>query len=103
MNNLEKLDRNYFWNERPRVTITELERYFADVYDVTYVNDQAPSLEINERYYLFLPNSLRCNPDTEEYNYYMILNKEEYGLDAMTIECPTLDKAIDELTELLNT
>lgn len=100
MNNLQQSDRNYFWNERPRVIITELERYFNDVYDVTYVNDSAPSLEINERYYLFLPTSVQFNADTEEYNYYMIVDKEEYGTNAMTIECSTLDKAIDELIEL---
>jgi hypothetical protein len=104
MNNLEKLDYDYFWKVRPQLVIKELERYFDDVYNVTYINDGAPSLEINERLMLYLPTSIRFNPDTEEYNYYMIVDEySEATRTVLTIECPTLDKAIDELREILNT
>jgi hypothetical protein len=98
---LSQLDRHYFWVERHNAIIQELERHFDDVVDVSYVNDTTPSVEINDKYYLFTPNSTRCNPDNEEYNYYMIVESEYYGTEAITIECDTLDKAIDELTELL--
>ena len=102
MNNLQQLDKQYFWVERPKVVITELQRHFDNVQDVTYINDGAPSLEVNDKYLVFMPNSIRLNPDTEEYNYYMIVESEHYGTDALTIECDTLDKVIDELTELIN-
>jgi hypothetical protein len=103
MNNLEKTDYDYFWKVRPQLVIKELERYFDDVYNVTYINDGAPSLEINERLMLYLPTSIRTNPDTEEYNYYMIVDEySEATRTVLTIECPTLDRAIDELRELLN-
>ena len=103
MNNLEKTDYDYFWKVRPQLVIKELERYFDDVYNVTYINDGAPSLEINERLTLYLPTSTRFNPDTEEYNYYMIVDEySEAPPCAVTIECDTLDRAIDELRELLN-
>ena len=99
---MNNLDRNYFWVERPKVVITELQRYFDNVEDVTYINDGAPSLEVNDKYLVFMPNSIRLNHDNEEYNYYMIVESEFYGTDALTIECDTLDKVIDELTELIN-
>jgi len=102
MNNLQQLDKNYFWVERPKVVLTELQKYFDHVQDVTYMNDSAPSLEINERYYLFMPTSTRTNHDTEEYNYYMIVESENYGTNALTIECDTLDKVIDELYQIIS-
>jgi len=101
MNDLQKLDRQYFWVERPKVVLEELQKYFDHVEDVTYMNDGAPSLEINERYYLFMPTSTRTNHDNEEYNYYMIVESENYGTNARTIECDTLDKAIDELYQII--
>jgi hypothetical protein len=101
MNDLQKLDRQYFWETRPKVVLTELQKYFDHVQDVTYMNDSAPSLEINERYYLFMPTSTRTNHDNEEYNYYMIVESENYGTDALTIECDTLDKVIDELYQII--
>jgi hypothetical protein len=101
MNDLQQLDRNYFWVERPTVVLAELQKYFDHVQDVTYMNDSAPSLEINERYYLFMPTSTRTNHDNEEYNYYMIVESENYGTDALTIECDTLDKVIDELYQII--
>jgi hypothetical protein len=99
---LSQLDRHYFWVTRHNAIIQELERYFDDVVDVSYVNDTTASVEINDKYYLYMPNSTRCNPDNEEYNYYMIVESEHYGTDAKTIHCETLDKAIDELEQLLN-
>lgn len=99
---MNNLDRHYFWVERPKVVLAELQRYFDNVQDVTYINDGAPSLEVNDKYLVFMPNSIRLNHDNEEYNYYMIVSSEFYGTDALTIECDTLDKVIDELTELIN-
>jgi hypothetical protein len=101
MNNLEQLDHDYFWVLRPRVVINELERYFDSVCNVTYINDGVPSLAINGIYTLYLPNSIRTNPDTQEYNYYMIVDDySETPHDSIPIECATLDRAIDELKEL---
>jgi hypothetical protein len=99
---LKQLDRQYFWVDRLEVIIKELRPHFDEVTDVSYVNDQTPSVEIDNKYILFLPNSIRTNSDTEEYNYYLIVESDGYGTDANTIECESLEKAIDELKELLN-
>lgn len=59
MQDLQSLDRNYFWVERPKALIMELSKHFNKVEDVSYFNDSVPSIMINNEYQVYLPNSIQ--------------------------------------------
>jgi predicted transcriptional regulator len=72
---LQSLDRNYFWIERPKAIINELSDFFYKVEDASYINDDVPSVMINHKYQVFLPNSVR--ESEYETNRYAIIRDSE--------------------------
>lgn len=99
---LQSLDRHYFWVERPKVLIQELQKTFKKVEDVTYVNDETPSVLIDGVIKMYLPNSIRQNE--MENNSYVILKDDQDGFEgAEYFMTERLDHAIDKIAELLET
>jgi len=99
MLNLDALDRQYFWYERPKAVVDELKRHFKNVDDVSYINDGTPSIQVDDKYLVFLPNSIRGNE--EETNQYLVCRDEDYGqLDNNFTLHETLEEVIDQLLEL---
>lgn len=97
---LESLDRHYFWVERPKAVIHELSDNFDKVEDVTYINDEVPSVLINGLVKMYLPNSIRQNE--METNQYAVLIDDQDGFDGADISLfDRFDHAIDKIEELL--
>lgn len=78
MNNMDlaTLDRHYFWVERPKAVIQELLKHFDKVEDVTYVNDGTPSIMINDKYVVYLPNGISSDDDCET-NFYGVIRDSD--------------------------
>lgn len=75
------METNWFWTTQVQEVMETLVRNgFSDVQDVSYHNDQCPSILVG-RYLIFLPNSENQNPNNEEYNGYVIILDEEYAFD----------------------
>jgi hypothetical protein len=61
--------------------------------DVTYINDQVPSVQIHigglETFLLFLPNSLVNDPSAEQYTTFNLILDKDYadGLNVRTFQC----------------
>lgn len=99
MLNLQSLDRQFFWVERPKAVVAELKRHFKNVEDVSYINDGTPSVLVDDEYLVFLPNSFRGHE--EETNEYMVCKNADYGmLENNFTTHDTLDRVIDEIVEL---
>lgn len=97
---LKSLDRHFFWVQRPKAVIHELLKNFDKVEDVTYINDDVPSVLINGLVKMYLPNSIRMNE--METNEYAVLIDEQDGFgDADISLFDRLDHAIDKIEELL--
>lgn len=99
MNNidLDTLDRQYFWNERPKAVIAELKKHFNKVDDVSYINDSVPSLLINELYTVFLPNAIQ-DSETGSSTYAIIRDED---LQEGKTECMQYVHSIDRVVELV--
>jgi len=101
MNHLEQTDRNYFWVERPKAVIKELQRHFEKVEDVTYVNDDSPSVMIDDLYQIYLPNGIRTNESQSNF-YGVIRDFDMQNSDTQFFQwADTLDKAIDIVMEMV--
>lgn len=102
MNNLETLDRQYFWMERPKAVIQELLRHYDKVEDVTYVNDDCPSIMINDKYQVYLPNSIHLDEyKTNMYGVIRDLHMQE-GNTAHFKYGNTLDNVVDIIDEMIH-
>lgn len=99
---LQSLDRNYFWVERPKAVIQELQDNFKSVEDVTYLNDETPSVLINGIVKMYLPNSVRQN-EMENNQYTIVIDEDESFEGAEFFMTDRLDHAIDKIAELLET
>ena len=99
MNNidLDTLDRQYFWNERPKAVIAELKKHFNKVDDVSYINDSVPSLLINELYTVFLPNAIQ-DSETGSSTYAIIRDED---LQEGKTECMQCVHTIERVVELV--
>jgi hypothetical protein len=97
---LDSLDRQYFFIERPKSVIRELQDSFEKVEDVTYLNDETPSVLINGLIKMYLPNSIRQN-EMENNEYVIIKDDGEGNEDADYYSTDRLDHAIDYIVELL--
>jgi hypothetical protein len=97
---LQSLDRDYFWVQRPKAIINELNKHFSKVEDVTYLNDTCPSVQVNDRYLVMLPNSTRLHD--EETNQYLVCFADDYSNlhDGNYKIVDTLDQVIDEIEDL---
>jgi hypothetical protein len=96
---LESLDRHYFWVERPKAVIRELKKSFDRVDDVSYLNDEVPSVLINGLIKMYLPNSIRHHDmQTNQYGVLMDVQDGFDGADIYVTE--RLDHAIDKIIEL---
>jgi hypothetical protein len=96
---LQTLDRQYFWVERPKIVISELKKHFKNVEDVTYLNDGTPSVLVNDEYLVFLPNSIRGHE--EETNEYLVCRNDDYGmLENNFTTHDTLERVVDQLLDL---
>lgn len=99
---LESLDRHYFWVERPKAVIQELSDNFDKVEDVTYLNDEVPSVLINGLVKMYLPNSIRQH-EMETNQYAVLIDEQDGFADADIYLFDRFDHAIDKITELLET
>ena len=97
---LQTLDRNYFWYERPRVIVQELKDYFDEVEDVTGLSDGAPSILVNKKYYVFLPTGIVDNNELE-YNKYTVMREEDYGFGNEYHRFTFMDEVIEYLQQML--
>jgi hypothetical protein len=101
MNHLEKTDKNYFWIERPKAVIQELLRHFDKVEDVTYVNDDTPSIMVNDLYQVYLPNSIHQSEFCSN-NYGVIRDSDmQVGATQLFQWADTLDIVIDIITSMI--
>jgi hypothetical protein len=97
---LQTLDRNYFWYERPRVIVQELKDYFDEVEDVTGLSDGAPSILVNKKYYVFLPTGI-VDHNELEYNKYTVMREEDYGFGNEYHRFTFMDEVIEYLQQML--
>jgi len=98
MKTLKEGDDYFFWTQRPRLVLNELRNHFKSVEDSTYLNDSCPSLLVDNRWYVFLPNSIHNDSINENVNTYMIA--EEDSMDHICI-VNTIEEVIDELQQLI--
>jgi hypothetical protein len=94
---VNSLDRQYFWIERPKAVIAELKKHFDKVDDVSYINDSVPSLLINELYTVFLPNAIQ-DSETGSSTYAIIRDED---LQEGKTECMQYVHTIDRVVELV--
>lgn len=98
---LQSLDRNYFWNQRPFVVAKELRDYFDKVEDVSYINDDVPSLMINDEYQVYLPNSIvETEYQTNKYSIIRDSELQEGNTDNMQFT-ESLDRVIEIVQEMI--
>jgi hypothetical protein len=97
---LQTLDRNFFWYERPRVIVQELKDYFDEVEDVTGLSDGAPSILVNKKYYVFLPTGI-VDHNELEYNKYTVMREEDYGFGNEYHRFSFMDEVIEYLQQML--
>jgi hypothetical protein len=95
---LQTLDRDYFWNVRPKVVINELKRYFDKVVDITDISDE-PRLKINGLYYVYLPTSIK--ETMYQTNCYTLIRESDDEVGNIDLGVFTQD--LDELIEEINT
>lgn len=106
MLDLQTLDYNYFWFERPKAVMQELKNYFDKVEDITGFGDSTPALVVNDIYYVFLPTSLKDNNDNIEYNKYTVMretkeNLENYSFSNEYKRFDSLDEVIDFIDTMI--
>jgi hypothetical protein len=96
MLDLQTLDYNYFWFERPKAVVHELKNYFDKVEDITGLGESTPVLAVNDIYHVFLPTSLKDNNDNIEYNKYTVMREtNEYS------RFDSLDDVIDFIDTMI--
>lgn len=97
---LQSLDRNYFWGQRTDAVIQKLLENFQTVENVSYVHDETPSVLINGKIKMYLPNSVHLNE--MESNQYMVMVDDENSYDkGEYYTYDDLNFAIDKVQELL--
>jgi hypothetical protein len=94
---LQTLDRDYFWNVRPKVVINELERHFDEVVDITDISD-TPRLRINGLYLVYLPTSIK--ETMYQTNCYTLIRESDN--EAGNIDLGVFTQDLDELIEEIN-
>lgn len=94
---VNSLDRQYFWIERPKAVIAELKKHFDKVDDVSYINDSVPSLLINDLYTVFLPNAIQ-DSETGSSTYAIIRDED---LQEGKTECMQYVHTIERIVELV--
>ena len=101
MQDLQSLDRNYFWNERPLAVARELRDYFDKVEDVSYINDDVPSLMINDEYQVYLPNGI-AETEYQSNKYGIIRDSELQEGNTENFQWTnSLDRVIDIVREMI--
>ena len=99
-----ELDRSYFWTERPTIVVNELKKFFEKVTNETYINDDTPTLKVNDLYFVYLPNSIHCDEINNQTNRYAIIRVSERLEDKN--ECyrfaNNLNEAINTINELID-
>jgi hypothetical protein len=98
---LQSLDRNYFWIERPLAVARELRNYFDKVEDVSYINDVLPRLAINDEYLVYLPNGF-VEDECQSNQYAIVRDSELQDGNTNNFQwTDSLDRVIDIVREMI--
>lgn len=97
---LQSLDRQYFFVERPKAVIQELLDIFDTVEDVSYINDETPSVLINGKIKMYLPNSVHLS-EMQSNQYVVVVDDEDSFAEGNYYSYDDLNFAIDKVHELL--
>jgi hypothetical protein len=98
---VQTLDRNYFWIERPSAVVSELKDYFDKVENVSYFNDSVPSIMINDEYQVYLPNSIQ-DGECESNKYAIIRDSELQEGNTDNFQwTQSLDRVIEIVQEMM--